>query len=472
MRKIILTVILASISVFSISAQDIQAITNGFPIEIQDVPYQVSIQRKSDGKHSCGGSIVNNKYVLTAAHCVDRENASDITLNAGFTLRNNPGNNIQTYNARRILVHPNYNSATLDFDVAVIEIDGAFSFNNAVQPVELISPESLASESIGSEVRVSGWGWTEPNGGVLANHLQAVDVDIISNNLASQQLDIVYANSVRRKLTQRMIATGANGIDRQGACWRDSGGPLVFKQNGQNDIQIGIVSWGVPGCVGGENSPTVYTRLSALFGWVNTQIWDVRISRLNQLVYPNTETVRLFSNIPEGVTAQWTVSDNVSIISRSNAHVSLRSRNTTSGYTRAWVKATLSNGIELTKRFTVVNPPRTSTITSLISFGSVTLSSSTWTNITARYNGQISPSGFTWQWSVPNSYIRQRSSSNSYIHVKPNVTKNTRIYIRVRACNVSGCSGWKGTWFDVTAAPPSKRSWGVNSVTAITEIHY
>lgn len=86
MRKIILTVILASISVFSIKAQDIQAITNGFPIEIQNVPYQVSIQNKSNGNHFCGESIINNKYVLTAAHCVDGTNASDITLNVGFSL--------------------------------------------------------------------------------------------------------------------------------------------------------------------------------------------------------------------------------------------------------------------------------------------------------------------------------------------------------------------------------------------------
>ncbi len=202
-----------------------------------------------------------------------------------------------------------------------------------------------------------------------------------------------------------------------------------------------------------------------------TGISCVRMSALNRLIYPYTETVRLF-NLPTGVTPKWTVSNHVRIISSSNTHVSLRSRNITSGYNRAWVKATLSNDIELTERFTVVNPPRTSLVTSLISFGSVTLSSSRWTNITARYNGQISPSGFTWQWSVPNSYIRQRSSSNSYIHVKPNVTKNTRIYIRVRVCNVSGCSGWKGSWFDVTAAPPSKRSWGESSVTAPTEIHY
>ena len=75
MGKIILAVILTSISVFSIKAQNLRAITNGFPIEIQNAPYQVSIH-KSSGDHFCGGSIIDNKYVLTAAHCVNGKNDS------------------------------------------------------------------------------------------------------------------------------------------------------------------------------------------------------------------------------------------------------------------------------------------------------------------------------------------------------------------------------------------------------------
>ncbi len=200
----------------------------------------------------------------------------------------------------------------------------------------------------------------------------------------------------------------------------------------------------------------------------------VRISSLNQLIYPDTETVRL-SNVPTGVTVQWTTSNNVIITSRSNTHVSVRSKNTTSGYSTsqyAWIRATLSNGRELTAKFTVINPPRTSSITSLTSFGSVSLSTSRWTNITARYNGQISPGGLTWQWRVPNSYVRYGSSSNSYIHVKPNVPRNTSIYIRVRACNESGCSGWKGAWFNVTVPPPGRPSWGRPSSTSPNEIYY
>ena len=153
MRRIILTPVLGFIFVFSLKAQNIPSVTNGFPIEIQKVPYQVSLQINNS---NCGGSILNNKYVLTAAHCVNGKKASDITLKVGFTTQNNPGDNLQSYKAKRIVFHPSYNAFKKDFDVAIIEIDGTFTFNNFVQPVELISNQTLSAETIGNKVRVSG----------------------------------------------------------------------------------------------------------------------------------------------------------------------------------------------------------------------------------------------------------------------------------------------------------------------------
>ncbi|PIE49924.1 MAG: hypothetical protein CSA39_00120, partial [Flavobacteriales bacterium] len=289
MKKIILTIVLVSIFVSNLKAQDIKTITNGFPIEIQNAPYQVSIQNKSSGNHFCGGSIINNKYVLTAAHCVKSTSASDITLNVGFSIQNNPGNNLQSYNAKKIVIHPDYNPSTKDFDLAIIEIEGTFTFNNFVKPIELISPQNLAPEAIGNQVRVSGWGWTTPNQSGVTNQLQAVDVPIISNQRADNQLDISYPN--HSELTQRMLSTGAVGMGRQGACRGDSGGPLVFRQNGQNDIQIGVVSWGVPDCNGGENSPSIYTRLSQLVDWLNGEVWNfLRIQGSNDVCFDSSKT--------------------------------------------------------------------------------------------------------------------------------------------------------------------------------------
>ncbi len=112
MRKVIIALFLTIVTVLNLKAQDTQAITNGFPIEIQNVPYQVSIQ--GSDRHYCAGSIINNRYVLTAAHCASGISASNITVKVGFSLRNNPGNNAQTFSVRNIVVHPNHNSTYTD----------------------------------------------------------------------------------------------------------------------------------------------------------------------------------------------------------------------------------------------------------------------------------------------------------------------------------------------------------------------
>ena len=357
MRKIILTAILASASIVCIKAQDdIALITNGSSIQIQEVPYQISIQNKSGGEHFCGGSIINNKYVLTAAHCFfktdnSRVNASEIKVKAGFSSQKNPGSNVQSYNAKRLIIHPNYNRVTLDYDIALIEIDGTFSFNTCVQPVKLISSQNTAPEATGNKVRVSGWGQTVPNRESPANQLQAVDVSIISNKKAGKQLGQL---NISASLTQRMIATGANGVNRKGACIGDSGGPLVFKQNGQNDIQIGVVSWGVKNCVGGKNSPTIYTRLSKLVGWVNDKVWN-NIEGSSQVCYNSSKVFTLQSSVPDFINVTWEVSPKIKISSSNNTCAYIKG--TTSDYKgNGWVKATLSNGVTLKKDFWIGKP--------------------------------------------------------------------------------------------------------------------
>ena len=449
MRKIILTIFLTSIIVSTIKAQDIQAITNGFPIEIQNVPSQVSIQNKSNGNHFCGGSIINNKYILTAAHCVNGTNASDITLNVGFSLQNNPGNNHQSYNARRIVVHPNYNNGTNDFDIAIIEIDGTFSFNGSVQPVELVSPQSLASETIGNQVRVSGWGWTVPNQSGVANQLQAVDVPIISNQQADNELDISSPN--HPELTQRMLSTGAVGMDRQGACHGDSGGPLVFRQNGQNDIQIGVVSWGVPRCVGGENSPSIYARLSQLVDWINGEVWNfARIQGSNDVCYNSSKTFTI-QNIPNFINVtNWQVSNNITILS-SNNNSSTIEASLSNSMGNGWVRAILSNGVALQEDFWVGKP--SSNNLNIISSGNFDISTQRWYQLTAHHiNVSYSEHGsLEYEWLIPYAQLRLTPPRNKVISVFP--TRTGTYPYKLRSKNECGCSAYITKLFQVSNQP-------------------
>ena len=304
---------------------------------------------------------------------------------------------------------------------AVIEIYGTFTFNNFVQPIVLISNQNLVPETTGNQVRVSGWGWTTPNGENSSNQLQAVDVPIIENNIADQQLDLAFANlSPPRnhpELTQRMISTGAVEINRQGACHGDSGGPLVFKQNGQNDIQIGVVSWGVPRCVGGENSPSVYSRLSQLVDWVHSEIWNFVTIQDNDLVCSNTTmtyTIQKPFNFPSSITvSSWTSSNNTQIISSNNTSSEIRVLNSNSTGD-GWVKAVLSNGIILQKDFSVGKPSDKNL--SIITTGNgIYLFSKTWQEL-------LGLGGENIEWKTLRTSILERNSGSNSILIYPTIS--------------------------------------------------
>ena len=369
---------------------------------------------------------------------------------AGFSSQNNPGGNVQSYNVKRVVVHPNYNSLTFDYDVALIEIDGTFSFNTCVKPVKLISSQNAVPEATGNKVRVSGWGWTVPNQRTSsANQLQSVDVSIISNQKAGKQLDISYP--AHPKLTQRMIATGANGTDRKGACHGDSGGPLVFKQTGQNDIQIGIVGWGVENCVGGKNSPTIYTRLSKLVGWVNAEVWN-NIAGDDQVCYNSSKVFTLQSSAPDFINVTWEVSSNVSILSSNKNTATIEG--TLSNYIGdGWVKATLSNGVSLQKGFKIGVPSLGSlSIHAATARSGIYLFSKTWQEIFGFGDGEI-------EWKILGTSTMIRNCGEGCIHVYPTSTNHGQIItIGIRAKNECGYSSWLYKNFTIYSENPNRRT--------------
>lgn len=436
-----LTILFLLAFVINTNAQE--SITNGVDIEIQDAPYQVSIYY--EGKHNCGGSIINNRYVLTAAHCLEGRNLSDLSIKAGITFQNNHGDHVQSFQVKRQATHPNYNIPSINNnDVGILEIDGEFTFNDHVQPIELISDNSMAAESVGNIVRVSGWGWTEPGTESHANQLQAVNVPIIDNTTARDQLVL---NNLHIPVTENMIATGANGQDRQGACHLDSGGPLTSIENGRS-IQLGIVSWGVPGCVGGEDSPSIYARVSQLSDWINSQVWNhATIGGDDEVCYATPKTYTI-ENVPSFINvAEWEVSPNLTISSSNNNAVTL-SGAASNSQGNAWIKAHMNNGGIVEREIWVGKPNRD--FININKNTAYNLSSSVWNWIQADYNNSYFYNVGTWEWRfTPSSgvNISTMNGANSSIHVRPSADGS--LIIEARVSNDCGCSLWKGKEFQI-----------------------
>ncbi|KAL0124391.1 hypothetical protein PUN28_006312 [Cardiocondyla obscurior] len=139
-------------------------------------PYQVSL-RKS-GSHSCGGSIINQYTILTAAHCIvgytGNSNAlKSLTIHAGTNLLSEDGN---VYKAKRAIVHKRYSALLLTNDVGLLILTTPITFTQNVQSIPLATTDVAPA---GSPCTLSGWGTTSgDSGGPLV--AEGVQIGIVS----------------------------------------------------------------------------------------------------------------------------------------------------------------------------------------------------------------------------------------------------------------------------------------------------
>ncbi|XP_017782137.1 PREDICTED: chymotrypsin-1-like [Nicrophorus vespilloides] len=209
-------------------------------------PYQISL-RGIFGGHSCGGSIINDQWILTAAHCVQGSSPSSLNVVVGSNQLNAGG---EKYKVSKVIYHENYDSSAIKNDVAVLKLEKPLTFSKTVQPIP------LASSSIGAneDCVLSGWGTTTYPGNT-PNDLQFINLKTLSvKDCQERQAPNPVFDSQVCTFTQK----------GQGACHGDSGGPLVA-----GGKQIGIVSWGRPCGIG---YPDVFTRVYSFLSWIEKNI--------------------------------------------------------------------------------------------------------------------------------------------------------------------------------------------------------
>ncbi|KAK3875920.1 hypothetical protein Pcinc_019238 [Petrolisthes cinctipes] len=229
-----------------------QKIVGGEPTQVDQFPWMVGIARKDDHFTFCGGSIISDRFILTAAHCVSGKQPGDLYVRAGETVRGNPQS--ITVNVQQIIVHNGYSALShVKNDIALLKLATSLPYNDRVFPVCL----AANGDKFDNEIAVvSGWGRNESGGNTL-NGLHEVSVKVLSKENCRQ-------NSLYEKpeVNKKILCASSEGKD---ACQGDSGGPLVFL-NGDHYIQIGIVSWGI-GCAN-INYPGIYTRVGAFNKWI------------------------------------------------------------------------------------------------------------------------------------------------------------------------------------------------------------
>ncbi|XP_069014899.1 serine protease 27-like, partial [Embiotoca jacksoni] len=215
-------------------------------------PWQVALYMY--GSFSCGGSLINDQWVLTAAHCITRDDLQRSKIFLGRYNRTGANPNEVSRTLEDIICHPKYNTPRFNNDICLLKLSAPVAFTIYIKPICLASEKSTFYSGISSWV--TGFGITNAN--VLANILQEVNVPIVGNNRCSCYYKDNY------EITENMLCAGfeAGGKD---SCYGDSGGPLMAKI-GHRWVQSGVVSFGL-GC-SRPNYPGAYTRVSQYQDWI------------------------------------------------------------------------------------------------------------------------------------------------------------------------------------------------------------
>uniref|UniRef100_A0A3B5MN84 trypsin n=1 Tax=Xiphophorus couchianus TaxID=32473 RepID=A0A3B5MN84_9TELE len=234
----------------AIFALDDDKIVGGYECTPYSQPHQVSL---NSGYHFCGGSLVNEFWVVSAAHCYKKFTWVSHLVRVEVRLGEHhiaiTEGSEQFISSATVIRHPGYNSFTIDNDIMLIKLSRAATLNEYVQPVSL--PSGCAPA--GTMCKVSGWGNTMSSTDD-GDKLQCLDIPILS--------DRDCENSYPGMITDSMFCAGylEGGKD---SCQGDSGGPVVC--NGQ--LQ-GIVSWGY-GCAERDH-PGVYAKVCLFSDWLDS----------------------------------------------------------------------------------------------------------------------------------------------------------------------------------------------------------
>lgn len=228
-------------------------IVGGVPARAGDDPWQVALvdglvagQRRG----FCGGTILAARWIVTAAHCVDRgTRPADVDVIAGTT--NLPAGG-QRLKVSEIIVHGAWNPASRNDDVALLRL----AADAPAGALPLISRAQDAA--IGAApLRVTGWG-AIVEGGAMQPNLRSLEVHLIDTGLCNK--GVSYGGAI----TNHMMCAGFLAPGRD-SCQGDSGGPLSLPVSGGR-VLAGIVSWG-KGCAE-KDKPGVYTRVAAVRPWI------------------------------------------------------------------------------------------------------------------------------------------------------------------------------------------------------------
>nr|Q27081.1 RecName: Full=Clotting factor B; AltName: Full=Coagulation factor B; Contains: RecName: Full=Clotting factor B light chain; Contains: RecName: Full=Clotting factor B heavy chain; Flags: Precursor [Tachypleus tridentatus]BAA03528.1 coagulation factor B precursor [Tachypleus tridentatus] len=240
-------------------------IAGGVEAKIGAWPWMAAVFVKNFGigRFHCAGSIISNKYILSAAHAFLIGGRKLTPTRLAVRVGGHYIKRGQEYPVKDVIIHPHYVEKENYNDIAIIELKEELNFTDLVNPICLPDPETVTDPLKDRIVTAAGWGDLDFSG-PRSQVLREVSIPVVPVDKCDQAYEKLNTPSLKNGITNNFLCAGLEEGGKD-ACQGDSGGPLMLVNN-TRWIVVGVVSFGHK-CAE-EGYPGVYSRVASYLDWI------------------------------------------------------------------------------------------------------------------------------------------------------------------------------------------------------------
>ncbi|XP_045658515.1 granzyme B-like [Ursus americanus] len=237
-------------------------IIGGHEAKAHSRPYMAYLRiQNQDGETTCGGFLIQETFVLTAAHC----SGSSIKVTLGAHNIQKQEKTQQVIPVKTAIPHPDYNPKNYSNDIMLLKLERKAQQTAAVRPLRL--PGTKNRVRPGQVCSVAGWGRVDTQIRRYPDTLQEVRLTVQDDQECKSRFPKYYDRTIQ-------LCVG-DPNEKKSSFRGDSGGPLVC-----NNVAQGIVSFGRKE----GTPPRVYTKISSFLPWIKKTMKSPYLQELDYLL--------------------------------------------------------------------------------------------------------------------------------------------------------------------------------------------